>query len=253
MKSIFNLSDAVALGLLNHVQNVWQRRTARHRGSPGFALRSRYARHPVYCRAASSDESVFNSILKEKEYRGIDAIADADVIIDCGANIGCTSAYCLSRFPAAQLIAVEPDSDTFAVLQRNLAPYGSRATAVHAGVWSHPSHLRVATQSYRNGSHVTRQVEECIATDAGALRGMDIRTLLASTGRPRISLLKIDIEGAEAVVFGGRCEWLDQVDHLIIELHDDSHFGPASEIFHRAIAGRGFQVTTDGLTTICRR
>ena len=54
----------------------------------------------------------------------------------------------------------------------------------------------------------------------------------------------MDIEGAETIVFSSGFEqWIEHVDAIAIELHDDSPFGPASEIFHRACAGR-FQFQT---------
>jgi hypothetical protein len=63
----------------------------------------------------------------------------------------------------------------------------------------------------------------------------------------------VDIEGAEAVVFSGSCEhWLDRVDHIAIELHDDSAFGPARAIFTKAITGRGFTVRPSSELTVCR-
>lgn len=70
----------------------------------------------------------------------------------------------------------------------------------------------------------------------------------------RISLLKVDIEGAEAVVFGRDCQsWLGKVDAIAIELHDDSGFGNASGIFFDAIRGHGFEVSSVGELTICQR
>jgi hypothetical protein len=34
-------------------------------------------------------------------------------IIDCGANIGCSAFYFLSKYPDAELIAIEPDEGNF--------------------------------------------------------------------------------------------------------------------------------------------
>jgi hypothetical protein len=66
--------------------------------------------------------------------------------------------------------------------------------------------------------------------------------------------LKMDIEGAEAVVFGALdISWLDRVDNIAIELHHDTAFGNASGIFSSAIAKRGFATSRCGELTICRR
>ena len=83
----------------------------------------------------------------------------ADLIIDCGANIGCSSAYFLSRYPACRVIAVEADAENCAELRRNLAPCdGTRAEVLQAGIWPHPAQLVVAESSYRDGRAWTRQV-----------------------------------------------------------------------------------------------
>jgi len=82
-----------------------------------------------------------------------------------------------------------------------------------------------------------------------------IRRVLNSVrrGRSRIGLLKMDVEGAEVVVFGGKCVWLNQVDRIAIELHDDSVFGNATEIFYNAIRGQNFEISQSGELTICSR
>jgi hypothetical protein len=64
----------------------------------------------------------------------------------------------------------------------------------------------------------------------------------------------MDIEGAEGVVFGESAQrWIDRVDNLAIELHDDSYFGDCTGIFSKAITGRGFVVTKHRDVTLCRR
>jgi hypothetical protein len=64
----------------------------------------------------------------------------------------------------------------------------------------------------------------------------------------------MDIEGAEAIVFSEGYEaWLDKVDTIAIELHEDSDFGSAPEIFHTAVDGHGFELTRSGELTLCRR
>lgn len=62
----------------------------------------------------------------------------------------------------------------------------------------------------------------------------------------------MDIEGAEAIVFSAHYEnWLHLVDNIAIELHDDTSFGIASDIFHQACKGR-FQFSSSGELIIAR-
>jgi hypothetical protein len=101
----------------------------------------------------------------------------------------------------------------------------------------------------------SRQVVECVADDPAAFQAVSIGDLVRQANAPRINILKIDIEGAESVVFEDvdRQEWLDRTDAIAIELHDDTIFGPASEVFMRAIAGQGFQMGTSGELTLATR
>jgi hypothetical protein len=84
--------------------------------------------------------------------------------------------------------------------------------------------------------------------------GIDIASLFARSGAERISILKMDIEGTEALVFAGSHRaWIDRVDALLIELHEDSVFGRGSEVFYPAIAGQNFTITQSGELTVCQR
>jgi FkbM family methyltransferase len=214
------------------------------------------ADHPVLCRFYSSDAPTFAQVFCEREYQPLDDLPDVSLVVDCGANVGYSSVYFLSRFPRARVVAVEPDAGNFAILRENLAPYGDRAVAVRAGVWSHECSLGIVAAPYRDGREWTRQVEEVGPDHPGALPGLDLGTLLDryGFGGERVSILKVDVEGAEGVIFGSNYDhWLGRVDTIAIELHDDSAFGDCSGVFHRAIEGRGYDVSGSGELTICRR
>ncbi len=223
-------------------------------GQAPFVLTAKSARHPLLCRAHSTDIAVFRQIFVQRDYACLDPLREAALVVDCGANVGYSSAYFLSRFPRADLVAVEPDAGNFALLERNLAPYGPAVRTLRAAVWPHPASLVMAEGAYRGGGEWARQVRERREGDGPGFPGVDVGGLLAASGHERISLLKVDIEGAEGVVFGPGCAaWLDRVDNLVIELHDDSSFGDCSAIFGAAIAGAGFAVSQHGELTLCRR
>jgi hypothetical protein len=76
---------------------------------------------------------------------------------------------------------------------------------------------------------------------------------LVESGFERVSILKIDIEGAEAEVFAAECSWLERIDTLAIELHEDSMFGNGRAVFTQAIADTDFELSTRGDLTICQR
>ncbi len=210
--------------------------------------------HPVFARAACSDFAVFREVILEREYEPIRTTSDVRFVLDLGANVGYSSCWFLSVFPHARVLAVEPDNENCGVLRDNLSAYGSRAVVVCGAVWNKPTSLQLAEQRYRDGSACSRQVVECAPGTPGSLRGYDVPELMKLASADRISILKVDIEGAEAVVFDASSgRWLDLVDNIVIELHDDSCFGPATPVFWRAIEGRGFETDRSGEVVICRR
>lgn len=242
------------------LQMRWRRIVSRFQRRCGIERHSEYtahpagALHPLMLRRGSSDREVLDQVFVEREYGCLDDLTDVDLVIDCGANAGYSSAYFLSQFPRCRLIAVEPIAGNFDLLKRNLAPYGPRATAIRAGVWSHPAPLAVSPEIYRDGREWAWQVRECGPNEQTDFQGIDIGTLLADSGCERISILKMDVEGAEAVIFAENCRpWLDRVDAMAVELHDDTSFGPATGVFQAAIDGHAFAVTRSGELTICRR
>jgi len=253
-----NLTHAVAqLGLKGAALYYRGKYTSRGAATPPLPLRSRSADHTLHFRPGTSDINVFRQIFIEREYGALDDIdtRDGSFIVDCGANVGYSSAYFLSRFPSCVLLAVEPDPDNFSLLQRNLAPFGARTRIVQAGVWSHSGGLMMTDAPFRDGGTWSQQVRSCEPGETPTVEAISITTLLATSGFSRISVLKIDIEGAECEVFARNYEtWIDRVDTIVIELHDDSHFGLASSIFFAAIDGRGFQTPRrSGELVICTR
>ncbi len=123
------------------------------------------------------------------------------------------------------MIALQPDRTNYRCLERNLAAYGERATCIDGALWSHSTTLQMVEKDYREGAHWSRQVEEGSAESGAPVPGFDIPALMNLAAAEQISILKIDIEGAEAVVFNHpNLEWLDRVDTIIIELYDDTQF-----------------------------
>lgn len=213
-------------------------------------MRSSRAKHPLAARSHTSDGQVFYQVFARLEYACADDMADVSLIIDCGANVGYSSAYFLSKFPHAKLIAIEPDPANFKILQRNLEPFGSRVRLIQSGIWSHSCGLVISEEKYGDGREWAIQVRETKPGETPQMTAVDIGTLLRESGQSRISILKIDIERAEAIVFASNFEsWIDKVDNLVIELHDEE----CQRIFFKAIEGQGFEIYHSGELTVCRR
>jgi len=215
-----------------------------------FTLYSRYAQFPLKCRPNTSDFDSFGQIFVGREYRCLDDVCHADLIVDCGANVGYSSAYFLSKFPKSYLIAIEPEGGNFSLLQTNLAPYNGRYHAICSAVWSRPVGLVLSEVPFGDGREWSRTVRETRFDEKPTMTAVVIGTLLKDSGHDRISILKIDIEGAESTLFSSNYEsWIEKVDNLVIELHGSE----CRSIFERAISNVKFAVSQCDELTVCKR
>jgi FkbM family methyltransferase len=183
--------------------------------------------HPIHLRLRTSDTSLLEEILLNREY-DFEPPKPPRTIIDAGANIGLTSVFLANRFPSARIIAVEPDPGNFAVLQSNLASYRN-VTAVLAALWGQTHPLRLVDAGTGNWGFQTREVGKEVL--GGTVPGVTVDSLMERFGWGHVDLLKIDIEGAEKEVFAEAEKWIDRVGMIIVELHDRLKAGCSEAVF----------------------
>jgi FkbM family methyltransferase len=207
-------ADARQIGLRQRVQlerDMNARERVRTLRLPGF-------RSPLFYRAGTSDPKVILQVFASKEYQCVADEAEVSTVIDCGANIGCTTFYLAHRYPRARFVVVEPDSANMELCRRNLHPFKDRVTFVQAGVWSSATPMVVERGKYRDGAAWSIQVRPTGAGEVPDFEALTVSDLMQRAGFERIDLLKVDIEAAEIEVFRA-AEWLDRVRTLVIELH----------------------------------
>jgi FkbM family methyltransferase len=215
-----------------------------------YRLYSRETQFPLLCRYGTSDLDGFFHVFLEQEYAALGG--DPKFVIDCGANVGYTSAYFLARFPNARVLAVEPESSNFRILCRNLAAYGDRAQALRSAIWCRETGLKVVSGQYGDGREWATQVRECRGNEKPDVYAASVGDFVERSGYERIDILKVDIEAAEAIVFSENYEgWIDRVDTFIIELHDEW----CREVFFAALrtTGEDFRFSHSGKLTVAER
>ena len=228
------------LGLPSFLKFEYRKR-ATH--SQPFHLTSKFLDHPVLARPNSSDLEVFSQILFFREYRCLDGIKSPKLIFDLGANVGYSAAYFLSRFKDCKVVAVEPDPANFGLLQTNLAPYENRAIAIQAAVW--PNSDQKLELSFDGPGHEwALQVKP---SQTGSVRAVTIPELLRISGGDKISVLKIDIEGAETELFSSNTNWLKLAENIVIEIHNQD----AHDAFYSKIDPTQFEISTCDELTVC--
>ena len=227
-----------ALGTLAGFQKTVQVRIP---GSGGF----------VRLRLPSTDVTTFRQILMSEEYK-LDVWHPPRTIIDAGANVGLSSVYFASQFPDARIIAVEPESRNFELLEENTAPY-PKIEPVRAALWFEDAEIYVLDPGLGESGFTTdgESEEQTAAHRREPVRALTIETLMEETGINHVDLLKVDIEGAELQLFQHADHWINKVDAIAIELHD--RIKPGCEQAFRA-ATRDFGISwSRGENTYCAR
>ena len=168
--------------------------------------------------------------------------------MDGGGNIGLTAAYLATRYPAAEIVSIEPDPGNFALLAENVRPYPN-VVPLQAGVWHRSASLAVKDTG---GGANAFTVEETDAATPGAVRAVGLADLLAERGWPRFDLVKLDVEGAEREIFSGDVDaWLSRTRVLVVELHDRMRPGCAHAVLG-ALARRPFSMSVQGENLVFR-
>lgn len=211
-----------------------------------------WAHHSLQVRKGTSDARCFGQVFIDREYRILNDLNHVKTIIDCGAYVGYSSAYFLSRWPECELLAIEPDPGNFGQCCENLKPY-AHANILNGAVWSHGKGLISSESQYRDGAEWSKQFRECKEGEPANIGSIDLGAICQIYGLESISLLKMDVEGAEAAIFSAPdLSWIDKVDCLVIETHDDADCGKCSEIVHEAMTARGFAESFHGELTMYR-
>jgi len=187
------------------------------------------ARREIHFRRDTSDEPTIGQIFKKNEYavarrlrRGPEIMAflgdrsasgQRPLIVDAGANIGASAVYFALTFPAARIVAIEPEEQNFRLLQRNVE--GLDVRCLHAALAANPGHVRVVDPGEDNWGYRTEPAESGIPC-------VSISEIYQQECSASVFpfLVKIDIEGAEADVFASNVGWFDQTPLVIIEPHD---------------------------------
>lgn len=219
----------------------------------------------------NAEESLFlyGQIFDEGEYSRFGVrVADGDVVVDVGANIGLFSLWAHRQARDVRVVAIEPNPETLPYLRLNLASAGVDAQVLPVAVTEKPGTATLTSfpqMTYLSGIGEGRAAEATSlvrayyrrAADAGVaepsvltslagdaedrLQGVahevetaDLSSLLDRCGVDRIDLLKINVEGAEEDVLRGiRPEHWPRIRQVCLEVERASEAGPRIEAMLR--------------------
>lgn len=189
-------------------------------------------KHPLYIRSIRADMQSFvntfiDNYLEKKSY-----LADANFVIDAGANIGYTAVLFANWWPNCKIVSIEPDKENYELTLKNTAAY-SNITVIHAGLWNKESKLMI--EAGQEDGFVVREISEEQAKTVKPENlsvGVSIEQLLKKHNADHIDFLKMNIEGSEKEIFTENYQsWLPKTKAMLIELHDGKNAGCSKAVF----------------------
>ncbi|PSL17364.1 FkbM family methyltransferase [Shimia abyssi] len=142
------------------------------------------------------------------------------VIIDAGGYIG-TAAIALSRlYPQAQVVTIEPSAENAEILSANIATFPNIRHVSGALVPQSSGTISLRNRGTGTwGFSVVENPDDC--PDAQVVSEVDAVSLSTlGVDLSDVGIMKLDIEGGEHALFAHDADALNQIDALIVELHD---------------------------------
>jgi FkbM family methyltransferase len=173
-------------------------------------------------------------------------LVPGDVVIDIGAHIGAFSVPALFHNPGIKILAFEPDSRNFRLLNENAARNGLEGnglTTFNFAVANREEELQFArgrtstTGSIaRSGFFKAQADSEIVIVSATSVQDIFRRNSIETC-----RLLKVDCEGSEYEIFGRLPEAiLSRIENIIVEVHPARAGNPAE--LKTALERKGFHV-----------
>jgi FkbM family methyltransferase len=202
-----------------------------------------------------SDYDVFKQIFNHKEYDIVlkmmklnSNLQNEKIIIDAGANVGYTSIFFSNHLKSASIYGIEPSNANFEIFEKNIKfLIKPESIKTYNKALCEKSNMTFKTErNFRNKMDWAITTKE---DDEGEIQGITIDQVIQDNNLEYISLLKIDIEGAERFVFkeGNDFSFLEKTQIIAIEIHDEF---PVREEIYNILRINGFFIFEAGETTI---
>ncbi len=194
-------------------------------------------------RKRTTDWSTYRQIFLRQDWRFKGSIPPRTVI-DLGANVGYATVWYHVTFPAARIVAIEPDAANSDTARLNIAlgcRNGAEISLEQTAIWHTDSWLKISNP---DGKASGLQVTEAEPGERGAFRATTVGSIMNRHGMDTVDVVKVDIETSERYLFAKNTDWLDRVNCVAIEFHDrivpgcrepvvaalDRHFGEYDEV-----------------------
>lgn len=172
-------------------------------------------------------------------------VQPGSTVIDIGANIG----FFTRRFarwvgPQGRVIALEPEAQNYERLTSAIAKDGvtKQVETILAAAGESAGTVRLRINPHHPGDH---RIEARDATDGNAVPMVRLDDVLAARGWPAVSLVKIDVQGAEERVLMGAERTLTTARPAWFVEVDDAHLramGSSAEALTQRFTAQGYAI-----------
>lgn len=170
-------------------------------------------------------------VLEPETIRWLNEIGPKDVLLDIGANIGSYSIW-TARSTGAQVVAIEPESQSFALLVRNIALNGLQdritpycvAASDHTGLdVLYLTAVETGHSNHQLGAEVDAKLQPVQLPARQGCMALELDEAIGSGSIPTPSFIKIDVDGFEHLVIGGLSRTLkdSRLRSILIEINPD--------------------------------
>ena len=168
------------------------------------------------------------------------------IIVDAGANVGFyTLRQAKAVGPSGHVYAVEPNPDSYSRLERNVAQNGlAWVTCIPKGLSSEEGTMVLDADPRETSTATAHRTESNQPAGCLYVEGTTLDALVVAFAIPRIDVLKMDTEGAEAeIVKGGLRRALPITRRVVMESHNTRY------LVRDLLAPLGFRLVLDDRKT----
>lgn len=179
------------------------------------------------------EPALFYATFMIGEYDGV-TVRQGDVVLDAGANIGdFTVKAARAAGSSGRVVAVEPNPEMLPYLRKNIELNQlENVTIVESALSDSKGHARISGVG-GSATILNEEIQHTLEVETTT-----IDDLVQELALPSISVMKMDIEGAEAVALPDQTT-LEQVRELAIELHGPTNIEQIPEM----LSSKGFSIT----------
>ena len=175
---------------------------------------------PFYYKTVSKETGgYFFRIIKGDVYKKIDYKNKVNLIIDLGANFGSASICFALRYPDATIMAFEPATETYKILELNTKIFNQIfCYNLAASNKSKEQKIYIDTDKMGRSSLVSDHLNYNF-NHQEKVQSVDFNNFIIENNIDKIDILKIDIEGSEYKVLTSMKNFLINVGIIYIEMH----------------------------------